>query len=330
MKKKFFDVVKKYLYMILVIITAVAIAPGYGYTHYIEEKKEQEQLEKENQLIQDMLQSEANREEIIAGTSNKRPETGYVDKKEPENTIPDQKPQTGNTQQPGENTNAGNNNSTGDTGNGGNSGSSSSTGSTNGDLCMDVVRTGPTERTLFIGDSRTQGIQYWSHLTNIEYFAVQGVSVYRIWDETTEFAGLGKVGLAEILQNGTYANIHILLGINELGSPLDTTAQTYGQLIADIQKYQPDARIYISANMHVTKAKSDSNTVFTNDRINYLNSQLKKFADNEKIFYLDMNELFDDANGALNAGYTGDGVHLLPKYYIPWGQWLMEQFEKTK
>lgn len=325
--KKLVKVLKKYSYMFLLIVSALLIAPTYGFTHYQEQKKEQEQLELENQLIQDMLQQQQQeqqqqQDDVIANSGhNKKPETGHVDKKEPEKK-PEPTPGPEEETKPDEENHTGNSGNTGGT----------SSGTTSGELCMDVIRTGPTERTLFIGDSRTIGIFLYSHLSNIDFYAVEGVSVYGIWDKPSdiEISGLGKVDLATVLQNGEYANIHVLLGINELGSPLDTTAQTYGKFIDDIRSYQPNARVYIAANIHVSQAKSDSHQVFNNGRINYLNNELKKFADNNKVFYLDANVLFDDANGHLNGDYTSDGVHLRAKYYIPWGQWLMEQFELLK
>ena len=38
--------------------------------------------------------------------------------------------------------------------------------------------------------------------------------------------------------------------------------------------------------------------------------------------YIDANPLFDDANGDLNAEYTGDNVHLYANHYVDWKNWL--------
>ena len=52
---------------------------------------------------------------------------------------------------------------------------------------------------------------------------------------------------------------------------------------------------------------------------------MSKIADNKKIFYLDANVLFDDANGNLDAGKTQDQAHLLGKYYAEWGDWIRSE-----
>ena len=47
-------------------------------------------------------------------------------------------------------------------------------------------------------------------------------------------------------------------------------------------------------------------------------------ADNSKLYYLDVNGQFDDANGALQEELTSDGVHVLAKYYTDWCTWLCQ------
>ena len=48
-------------------------------------------------------------------------------------------------------------------------------------------------------------------------------------------------------------------------------------------------------------------------------------ADGESIFYLDVNPLFDDAQGCLASEYTTDHTHILGKYYSTWVEWLLTQ-----
>ena len=57
----------------------------------------------------------------------------------------------------------------------------------------------------------------------------------------------------------------------------------YTKVIEYIQQYQPDAKIIIQSNMHVTKKKSDANpNTFSNARIDELNRRLAALADNKK------------------------------------------------
>ena len=46
-------------------------------------------------------------------------------------------------------------------------------------------------------------------------------------------------------------------------------------------------------------------------------------ADNRKLIYLDVNELFDDEGGNLAEQYTADNAHVLGKYYADWVEWIL-------
>ena len=109
-----------------------------------------------------------------------------------------------------------------------------------------------------------------------------------------------------------------LLGINEIGAytAADWAAQ-YKSLLDLVREKQPDAVIFIQSIFHTTQKKSDS-SYFKNEVINERNAAIAQLADGKTIFYLDLNPLFDDENGALRADYSGDGVHVRAPYYVQW------------
>lgn len=53
-----------------------------------------------------------------------------------------------------------------------------------------------------------------------------------------------------------------------------------------VKSKQSDAVIFIQANLHVTKSRSDSDKVVNNTAINGLNAELAKLADGKSKFYL--------------------------------------------
>ena len=57
-------------------------------------------------------------------------------------------------------------------------------------------------------------------------------------------------------------------------------------------------------------------------RINRLNEKLAALADGKDIFYIDINEVFDDENGNLRADASGDSTHVYAKYDLDWCDWL--------
>ena len=116
-----------------------------------------------------------------------------------------------------------------------------------------------------------------------------------------------------------------MLGINEIGSKLETNAQNYNALIEYIQSVQPKAKVIIEANLHVSAEKSSvPGTVFNNQRIDSYNNLLASLADGKKVFYINANVLFDDNMGNLRSECTSDGIHIYAKHYSEWAQWLLQ------
>ena len=178
---------------------------------------------------------------------------------------------------------------------------------------------------LFIGDSRTVGIMEYAGIDGADYFCTVGMSVYNINKKPVSVPNVGKVTLTELLNSKRYGKIYIMLGINEVGYELSSTVEKYSELIEFVKEKQSDAVIFIQANLHVSKSRSDSDKVVNNTAINGLNAELAKLADGKSKFYLDANILFDDKTGALSSDKSGDSTHLYAKYYKEWGEWIIRQ-----
>ena len=118
-----------------------------------------------------------------------------------------------------------------------------------------------------------------------------------------------------------------MLGINELGYRFDQTVNRYRQLIDRIMEEQPNAKIFVMANLHVTKKRSEKDKVINNKAINKFNDAISVMADNKNIFYLDANFLFDDKEGNLDAKKAFDNTHIYAGYYMEWSTWIRS---KTK
>ena len=175
---------------------------------------------------------------------------------------------------------------------------------------------------LFIGDSRTVGLCEYGTLKNADYFASTGMSVYKLWNEKLSVEDVGKVSLHELLNIKRYGKIYIMLGINELGYKIEKTIAENEEMIRKIKGQQPEATIYLCANLHVTKTRSDRDELINNKMIDRFNRKLETLTDNKGIYYIDVNEEFDDENGNLRAECTGDDVHVYAKYYQDWSEWL--------
>ncbi len=178
---------------------------------------------------------------------------------------------------------------------------------------------------LFIGDSRTVGLkEYGSAIKNATFFASTGMDIYQIYSVKINVGKFGKTDLMSLLKNNNYSKVYIMLGINELGYTFNNTIKKYSELIDTIRATQPGVIIYVAANMHVSASRSASDNIFNNTNINNFNNMLAKLADNKNAYYLDVNPLFDDADGNLRADYTHDNTHVLGKHYKTWADWITE------
>lgn len=176
---------------------------------------------------------------------------------------------------------------------------------------------------LFIGDSRTVGLFEYGDLGGAAVFAETGMSTFKLFDmELTDAEG-EKVRLEDLLENHQYGKIYLMLGINELGYSYDKVVEQYRSVTEKIRSLQPDAILYLEANLHISRKKSDSSADYSNEKLEKLNQAISQMADEKTSFYLDVNPLFDDEEGYLNEEYTGDGAHVKAVYYAQWVQWLL-------
>lgn len=179
---------------------------------------------------------------------------------------------------------------------------------------------------VFIGDSRTVGMFEYGGLEEIStFYASSGLTIYKLLDaEIVKVPGQKKkITIEEALRENTFAKVYLMIGINEMGTgTLETFTERYAEVVACLRELQPDAVIYVQGIMKVSTERSSKGDYITNEGIEARNAELAKLADNEKIFYLDVNPLLCDETGGMVASYTFDGVHLKAKYIQIWKEFL--------
>lgn len=180
---------------------------------------------------------------------------------------------------------------------------------------------------VFIGDSRTVGISDYAGLDQADFYCESSMTIFKVLDDAgVTYQKTGKkADLKEVLQTKQYGKIYLMLGINELGyGNTEMYFKQYQKTVEEIRQWQPDAIIYIMANLHISKEKNNMQTEFNNVNINDKNAAIAGLANGTDIFYLDSNSLFTDENGFLKSDLTFDGVHLYAQHYDLWKQFLME------
>lgn len=175
---------------------------------------------------------------------------------------------------------------------------------------------------LFIGDSRTVGLSEYGDLGEAEVFANTGMSVFNLFASEASLKDGSKTTLEQVLAGNRYQTIYLMLGINELGYKNYEIVERYKTVVDKIKEMQPDAILVLEANLHVTEEKSAQSPIYNNQNINALNQEIEQIAKSRGCFYIDVNEIFDDDSGNLDAGFSSDGSHVYGKYYSVWGDWL--------
>lgn len=178
----------------------------------------------------------------------------------------------------------------------------------------------------FLGDSRTLGISDYAGLEHADFYCDSGMTIFRILEDEVTYQKTGsKVRMTEVLQTKQYGKIYIMLGMNELGyGDTEMYLDQYQQVLQQIQEWQPEAVIYIMANLHVSREKNNMETEFNNININDKNAASASLANGTDVFYLDVNPVFTDEEGYLKSELTFDGVHLYAKHYDAWREFLLE------
>ena len=174
---------------------------------------------------------------------------------------------------------------------------------------------------LFIGDSRTVGLRDYTDLSeHADFYCETSLTIYKVMEEN--FKGLGTI--EEALGAKDYGKIYIMVGINELGrGTTEDFMAKYTEVVDRLHELEPEAKIIIQGIMRVSGEKSESDAIFNNSNINARNRAIATLADNETIFYIDVNEVGCDEEGNLNGDYTFDQIHLLGVYDDLWKQFLL-------
>ena len=177
---------------------------------------------------------------------------------------------------------------------------------------------------VFIGDSRMVGVMEYAGLDQAAFLAKISMTIYGMMDTKVSFQGR-NVTVRNVLTNNQFGKIYLMVGINELGTAnTEYFIRAYANVIEEIRQLQPDAVIIIQAILHVTGEKDREDDIFNNENIDEKNEALKALANSLNIFYIDVNEVYDDENGNLRQELSGDDVHLFGNCYGPWHDFLME------
>lgn len=178
----------------------------------------------------------------------------------------------------------------------------------------------------FIGDSRTVGLQMNTDKPKASFYASIGLNIDTALTDSAITLDNGEKGkVLDAMKQRQFGRIYIMFGINELGWPYpDIFEEKYEELINQIRKVQPDAKIYVQSILPVSYLAANTNAIFTNENINNFNKYVKQAAENTDAVYLDVGSYFKDENGSLPVEASTDGIHFIREYCQEWMNYLAD------
>ena len=184
---------------------------------------------------------------------------------------------------------------------------------------------------LFIGDSRTEGLQMYSGIEGATFFCYKGISIFDVIStkpkEVVTLDGK-KYSVVDALDHtaGQFGKVYISLGVNELGYYDDQGYHDkFCALIDKVRETQPDAIIYLQNVVPVNPelcAKYWPSYV-TNDKVDTYNEILSQVAEEKAVILLDLHTALGTSDGILAKENTSDGVHFNKAWYKEWLNYLM-------
>lgn len=167
------------------------------------------------------------------------------------------------------------------------------------------------EDIIFLGNSITQGVD-WAELLQNKNARNRGISgdiTYGVLERLSE------------VTEGQPAKVFVLIGINDIEHNIPDTliVNNYRRIIRQIKAESPRTKIYfhtlLPVNNEFTQFKKHYNK---DEHILFVNTELKKIAEEEKITLIDLHSHFLDASNKLDKKYTLDGLHLNAEGYKVW------------
>lgn len=178
---------------------------------------------------------------------------------------------------------------------------------------------------LFVGDSITEGIKLYDVMSNVTVLASTGVNLDSLYTKNAVTLEDGsKVPILEATKHQKPGKIYLMMGVNSLLSDEDSFRASYSRVVDTLVEQHPDAILYIQSILPVTADyEQRSNAVADNAKIDRYNEVLKELAAEKNVYYLNVAEVFKDADGCLpNSASPKDGIHFGSSWYRIWFDYL--------
>ena len=181
---------------------------------------------------------------------------------------------------------------------------------------------------LFIGDSRTHGLELYSGVKGATFYVYTGLSIFGVNNPGLVTVDGQDYSIVEALEKGPqFGKVYIAFGMNELGYYNEENyLRTFGVFIEEVKALQPNAVVYLQNLAPVDEAKCKAYgqaSCVTNARVEAFNQLFAQLAREHQVVLVDVYSALT-ADGPLPDDATSDGIHFNRPWYETWLTCLME------
>jgi lysophospholipase L1-like esterase len=183
------------------------------------------------------------------------------------------------------------------------------------DRAKDMATKSPEHLTVLLGDS----LSLW--------FPGELMPGQRVWINQS-ISGEKTKGLLDrlnLIEKNKIESVFVMIGINDLiwGKSDDEIINNYKEIVRQLKAKHPNTQIVVQSILphggeNSTWESRDKLLALDGDRIVALNTRLKKIADDNDAYYLDLYPIFVTGDGQLRPDLTTDGLHLNREGYLVW------------
>jgi lysophospholipase L1-like esterase len=183
------------------------------------------------------------------------------------------------------------------------------------DRAKEMAAKSPAHLTVLLGDS----LSLW--------FPGELMPGQRVWinqsisGEKTQ----GLLNRLDLIEQNKIEAVFVMIGINDLiwGKTDAEIIDNYKEIVRQLKEKHPGTQIVVQSILphggeNSTWESRDKLLALDGDRIVAMNQRLKKIADDNDAYYLDLYPIFVTGDGKLRPDLTTDGLHLNREGYLVW------------
>lgn len=185
------------------------------------------------------------------------------------------------------------------------------------------------DRTVFIGDSVTQGLALYcgSSLSKAQFLSAGSMSAENALTGVIKPTFQGeKVSLPEGVARSGAQVVYVMLGMNGISYGVDTAAADLEKLLLQITDRNPDVTILVESVTPMTRTSTIVTQRLNNEKIREYNEKVLELCLAHEWYYVNVAEALADSEGYLLKEYCSDasvmGIHMTVSGVNAWTDYL--------